>query len=143
MSQIETQVSSIIKGLKTIEELKRVRFIKGYGNRSIENPISGFVAIVLIMDTTLNKSYVGDYLSAKLKGEQFSAKIEIRVYAPSDENGSGLSEVVSEILSGLKKIDTEKIIIDSTATSIKFDTDMNAIYRTVEFTVEFYLCQEA
>ena len=61
---------------------------------------------------------------------------------PSSENGNGLSEVTCEILQGLKKADTEKIIYDTSVSAIDFDNDMNAIYRKVEFTMEFCLCEE-
>ena len=70
------------------------------------------------------------------------AKVQIFVYAPSSENGNGLSEVTCEILQGLKKADTEKIIYDTSVSAIDFDNDMNAIYRKVEFTMEFCLCEE-
>lgn len=143
MNQIETQIDNIIMGLKRIEGLSGVRFVKEYKNHKVENPITGFIAVVYVTDTALSKGYIGGYLSSSLKGEQFFARTEIRVYAPVDENGTGLSEIISEILTGLKKADTEKIIVDVSATSIKFDTEINSIYRTVEFNIEFCLCEEA
>ena len=88
------------------------------------------------------KSYIGGYLSPSIKGESYNAGVEIRVYAPATENGSGLSEIVSEILLGLKTADAEKTITHSEAASIEFDPDMNAIYRTVSFNMEFCLCEE-
>ena len=72
----------------------------------------------------------------------FHSGNEIRVYAPATENGSGLSEIVTEILAGLKKADSQKIITDTSASPIAFDPDMNAIYRTVHFSLEFCLCEE-
>lgn len=88
------------------------------------------------------KKYVGDYLSASVKGEQFLAKVQIFVYAPADENGNGLSEITCEIMQGLKKADTEKIISELSVSAIDFDTDINAIFRKVEFTMEFFVCEE-
>lgn len=63
--------------------------------------------------------------------------MQIFVYAPADENGSGLSEITCEIMQGLKKADTEKIISELSVSAIDFDTDINAIFRKVEFTMEF------
>ncbi len=143
MNQIEKQVDKIIVRLKTIDELKPLRFVREYGSHDIEMPVTGPLAVVSVTDTTLSKSYFGDYLSSSVKGEQFMAKVKIRVYVPATENGSGLSEIISELLLGLKKADTEKIIVESSASSISFDPDMNAIYRTVDFAIEFYLCEEA
>ena len=64
------------------------------------------------------------------------------MYAPATENGSGLSEIVSELLTGLKKADSQKIIVESDASPIAFDPDLNAIYRIVHFEIEFCLCEE-
>jgi len=142
MNQIEKQFDRIIAGLKLIDSLKSVRFIREYGSHNTEMPIKGILAEVSITDTSLSKGYIGGYLSSSVKGEAYEAKGEIRVYAPATENGSGLSEVVTEILTGLKKADTQKIITETSASSIAFDPDMNAIYRTVHFSLEFCLCEE-
>ncbi len=142
MNQIEKQVDRIIAGLKLIEELKSVRFVREYGSHNIENPITGLLAVVSVTDTTQSKSFIGGYMNSSVKGDEYVANVEIRVYAPATENGNGLSEIVSEILAGLKKADAQKIIVDSNASSIAFDPDMNAIYRVVGFSIEFCLCEE-
>lgn len=142
MNQIEKQVDRIIAALKLNEALKQVRFVREYGSHNIENPVSGLLAVVSVTDTSLSKSYIGGYLSSSIKGDSYAANVEIRVYAPAPENGTGLSEVVSELLTGLKKADSEKIIVESGASSIAFDPDMNAIYRIVNFSIEFCLCEE-
>lgn len=142
MNQFEKQTDRIIAGLKILEELKAVRFVREYGSHDVETPIRGLLAVVSITDTSLSKDYIGGYMSSSVKGEQYKANVEIRVYAPATENGSGLSEVVSDILTGLKKADREKVIVSSNASSIAFDADMNAIYRTVNFSMEFCLYEE-
>ncbi len=142
MNQIEKQVDRIIAGLKIIDELKPLRFVREYGSHTVETPIKGFLAVVSVKDTSLSKSFIGGYMSSSVKGDEYTAHVEIRVYAPATENGSGLSELVSEILTGLKKADAEKIIVESNASPIAFDPDMNAIYRTVDFAIEFCLCEE-
>lgn len=142
MNQIEKQVDRIVVGLKMIDELKQVRFVREYGPHDVETPVKGLLAVVSVTDTAQSKSYIGGYMSSSVKGEQYAAKVEIRVYAPATENGNGLSETVSEMLLGLKKADSQKIIIDSNASSIAFDPDMNAIYRTIGFEIEFCLCEE-
>lgn len=142
MNQIEKQVDRIIAGLKLIEELKGVRFVREYGSHKIETPIKGMLAVVSVTDTALSKSYIGGFMSSSVKGDEYAAKVEIRVYAPADENGSGLSEIISEMLIGLKKADSEKLITESSASAIAFDPDMNAIYRTISFEISFCLCEE-
>ena len=137
MNRIEKQVDRIIAGLKVNEALKNVRFIREYGSDEAPSPVNGMIAVVSVRDMSTEKSYIGGYLSPSIKGESYNAGVEIRVYAPATENGSGLSEVVSEILLGLKTADAEKTITHSEAASIEFDPDMNAIYRTVSFNMEF------
>ena len=142
MNQIEKQIDRIIAALKLNEGLESVRFVREYGPHNVENPISSLLAVVSVTDTSLSKSYIGGYLSSTIKGDSYAAKAEIRVYAPATENGSGLSEIVSELLTGLKKADSQKIIVESDASPIAFDPDLNAIYRTVHFEIEFCLCEE-
>lgn len=143
MNQIENQIDQIILGLKSMESLGEVRFVREYGVNKTELPISGLLAVVSVTDMAQSKEYIGGYVASGLKGEQYSAKAEIRVYAPATENGNGLSEVVSEMLVGLKNADSQGIIQNLNAYSIQFDADMNAIYRTICFDVEFCLCEEA
>ena len=142
LNRIEKQVDRIIAGLKVNEALKNVRFIRDYGSDEAPSPVNGMIAVVSVRDMSTEKSYIGGYLSPSIKGESYNAGVEIRVYAPATENGSGLSEIVSELLTGLKKADSQKIIVESDASPIAFDPDLNAIYRTVHFEIEFCLCEE-
>ena len=135
MNQITTQLDRIIARLKQNEKLAKVKFIREHGNHGAEINLTSFLAVVAVTDTVLSKKYVGDYLSASVKGEQFLAKVQIFVYAPADENGNGLSEITCEIMQGLKKAELSVSAID-------FDTDINAIFRKVEFTMEFFVCEE-
>lgn len=142
MTQISKQIDGIIYGLKKQDELGSVRFVREYGTAHFETPINGFVAVVGIKSTEQSQSYIGGYISPSVKGEMFSAKVEIRVYAPYEENGDGLTELVSNMLTGLKKADEQRIISDASASSIEFDPDLNAIFRRLEFDVDFCLCEE-
>lgn len=142
MNQITAQLDRIIARLRLNERLDRVKFIREHGNHRAEVSLSGFLAVVCVTDTALSRKFVGDYLSPAVKGERFSANVQIIVYAPADENGNGLSEITCELMQGLKKADTEKIIGETSVSAIEFDADMNAIYRKVEFTMEFCLCEE-
>lgn len=142
MTQIQKQLDRIIVGLKHIEALADVRFVREYGSHKVETPITSLLAVVSVRETVLSNNYIGGYLSSSIKGEQYSAVAEIRVYAPATENGAGLSETVSNILSGMKEADKDKITTEASATPIAFDSDMNAIYRTVNFGIDFCLCKE-
>ncbi len=142
MNQITIQLDRIIARLRLNEKLKGVKFIREHTSQSVEVNLSSFLAVVAVTDTALSKRFVGDYLSPSVKGEQFSARVQIFVYAPADENGNGLSEITCELMQGLKKADTDKIISEVSVSAIDFDADMNSIYRKVEFNMEFCLCEE-
>ena len=142
MTQIRRQVDTIIVRLKRMQALEGVRFIREYGNSSIETPVRGLLAVVGVTQTTCERGYIGGYLSSSVRGETYGAKVDIRLYAPARENGSGLSEMVIALVEGLKNADEEHLITNVHASSIEFDAEMNAIYRTVAFDMEFCLCEE-
>lgn len=142
MTQIQRQIDRLVIRLKQQEALKNVRFVREYATDYVETPVRGILAVVGIKETSREKGYIGGYVSSSVKGELYEAKAEIRVYAPQSENGSGLSELVGELLSGLRRADEEKIITEAGAFSIEFDPDLNAIFRRIAFCMEFCLCEE-
>ena len=142
MTQIQPCVDRIVDRLKMNDAFCGVRFIREYGNVSIETPVRGLLAVVGITNTSRKKGYIGGYLSSSVRGETYVATAEIRVYAPADENGSGLSELVFELMTAIEAADAEKIVTSVSASSIEFDPDVNAVFRKVEFKLEFCLCGE-
>ena len=142
MTQIRQQIDRLIIRLKQNDALSGVRFVREYANSDIETPVRGSLAVVGIVKTSRKKGYIGGYLSSSVRGETYGATAEIRIYAPADENGSGLSELVCELMTALEAADEEKIITSVSASSIEFDPDVNAVFRKVEFELEFCLCEE-
>ena len=96
-----------------------------------------------ITDVKLSKSYVGGYMSSSIRGEVYSAGVEIRLFAPAEENGSGLSELAGEIISTLSEAKNELNISSVTASAIGFDPNSDAVYRTVSCKLEFCASGEA
>lgn len=142
MTEIRRQIDRLIIRLKQQDALSAVRFVREYGGDPVETPVHGMLAAVGIVKTAREKSYLGGLLSGDTQGETYSAEVEIRVYAPQRENGSGLSELVSELLTGLEKADEEKLITETAASSIAFDSNLNTVYRSLTFRLEFCLCGE-
>lgn len=142
MNRIQRQVDSLIVRLKHQDALTGIRFVREYANSNMETPVRGLLAVVSIVGTNREKGYIGGYLTSSVRGEVYSAHVEICVYAPQSENGNGLSEAVSELLEGLKKADEEKLITAASASSIEFDPDTNAVFRKVDIQLEFCLCEE-
>ena len=142
MAQINSQVNGIILGLKTIRALSGVRFVREYSAEPIETPVSGFIASVGVKSAERSSGFIGGDATSSLKGEMYSAAVEIRLYSPNGGNGSGLSELAGEMLTGLRSADTAGIISDASVSSIEFDTELNAIFRRIGFNLEFCLCEE-
>ena len=142
MTPIREQTDNIIRRLKTKESLSDVRFFREYSEENIETPVSGFAAVVGITGTSRSQGFVGGLAASGVIGSMYTAEVEIRVYSPVQGNGSGLSEIVSEMLTALRAADEEKIVTAVSASSIEFDKEINSVYRRLCFTLEFCLCEE-
>lgn len=143
MNRIKAEVDRIVARLKENSALSGIRFVREYSSNQLESPIDGWLAAVCITDVKLSKSYVGGYMSSSLRGEVYSAGVEIRLFAPAEENGSGLSELASEIISTLSEAKNELNISSVTASAIGFDPNSDAVYRTVSCKLEFCASGEA
>ena len=151
MNRIKAEVDRIVARLKENSALSGIRFVREYSSNQLESPIDGWLAAVCITDVKLSKSYVGGYMSSSIRGEVYSAGVEIRLFAPAEENGSGLSELAGEIISTLSEeiISTlseaknELNISSVTASAIGFDPNSDAVYRTVSCKLEFCASGEA
>ena len=142
MTPIHEQTDCVIRRLKTQESMRNVRFVRAFSDENIETPIHGFLAAVSIISTSQSQDFVGGWASSGVRGCMYTAEVEIRVYSPYHENGNGLSELVSAMLTGLKEADEEKLITAAAASSIEFDNELNSVFRKLCFTMEFCLCEE-
>lgn len=143
MNRIKAEVDRIVAHLKENSALSGIRFVREYSSNQLESPIDGWLAAVCITDVKLSKSYVGGYMSSSIRGEVYSAGVEIRLFAPAEENGSGLSELAGEIISTLSESKNELNISSVTASAIGFDPNSDAVYRTVSCKLEFCASGEA
>lgn len=143
MNRIKAEVDRIVARLKENSALSGIRFVREYSSNQLESPIDGWLAAVCITDVKLSKSYVGGYMSSSIRGEVYSADVEIRLFAPAEENGSGLSELAGEIISTLSEAKNELNISSVTASAIGFDPNSDAVYRTVSCKLEFCASGEA
>lgn len=143
MNRIKAEVDRIVARLKENSALSGIRFVREYSSNQLESPIDGWLAAVCITDVKLSKSYIGGYMSSSIRGEVYSAGVEIRLFAPAEENGSGLSELAGEIISTLSEAKNELNISSVTASAIGFDPNSDAVYRTVSCKLEFCASGEA
>ncbi len=142
MDRIKEMTDGIIRRLKTCPGLEDVRFVREYGAHDMEDPVTGWMAAVRITGTKLSRQYLGGYLTDDVRGDRYRATVELCVYAPARGSGTGLSEKVSAVLAGLKAADSDRLITDISASAIRFDQDLQAIYRTVTLGLDFCLTEE-
>ncbi|HCA04679.1 MAG TPA: hypothetical protein DEO32_02145 [Ruminococcaceae bacterium] len=138
MTQINSAVDSIIILIKNIEPFDGVRFVREYNTSQIETPVSSPLAAVRITSVNLCKSYVGGYVSPARKGDYYCVEVSICFYAPSHENGSGLSELACAAVNALNSLE-DGDISEISASAIAFDADAEAVYRTVSFKLRLFI----
>lgn len=134
----QTQIiDSMIYRLKELPECENVRFVREYPKMDSENPIIGFLAVVEVKKVVLGSGYLGGIAPSGEKGELYSAEGEIMVYAPKNQNGNGLSQLVFKMLKTLGSADEDKFVVAAKAGSIEFDTNLSAVFRRISFKLEF------
>ena len=134
--EFATDLIGLINSLKGCAELEDIRFVRGYTNQRIESPVSGFTAAVIVLETKLKESYLGGDIGENIKGDIYSAGAEIRLYAPRNENGSGLSHLAAIMLDRLKDVKSDCALSGFNAGQIEFDANLNAIFRRIGFELE-------
>ena len=127
MNRIKAEVDRIVARLKENSALSGIRFVREYSSNQLESPIDGWLAAVCITDVKLSKSYVGGYMSSSIRGEVYSAGVEIRLFAPAEENGSGLSELAGEIISTLSDSKNELNISSVTASASALESFLSPL----------------
>ncbi len=142
MTEVQALLDRIILRLKQQDAFSGVRFLREYSAEAVETPVRVMTAAVCLAGLERGKGYLGGIVAPSLRGECYSVKADILVYAPHGENGSGLSELVGKLITGLEAADEERLITETSAGSIEFDADMNAVFRRVSFGMELCLCRE-
>lgn len=143
MDRIKQLTDGIVKRLKACEGLGDVRFVREYGARNAETPVTGWLAAVCVTGAKLTQRYMGDFISSDKKGAKCTADVELRLYAPQSESGGGLTAKTSALLNALKEADHGRMIGAVSASAIRFDAEIGSVYRSVCFTLTFYPTEEA
>ena len=136
------QIDALIRRVKDLGELGQIRFIREYRSEKAETPISGFLAVVGVKSAEEAERFLGGYVSEGIKGVCRRIKAEIRLCSPRSENGEGLSEVASTLLSSLHEADEEGLITEAAAGEIEFDSLHGSIFRRLSLTLEYCVCGE-
>lgn len=142
MMQISAPADNLIRALKQREAFADVRFVREFPSREAEIPVRGYLAAVCVTQTACAPGFLGNCLGAQWYGKAYTAGVEIRVYAPDRENGSGLSALVSEMLAAVRDCDEQRLITAASASALKTDMQIGAVYRSLQLKMEFFVCGE-
>lgn len=140
MTAIFDIVTALIKKAKEDEALKGIRFVKAYKNGYTENPVDDYLVVVNLERVSQEQSFVGGYFDNGIKGQMYSAKLVLRVYADRQKSGEELGCLALKIQEALKKYDYNNLISKLSIGPISFDGDLESIYREISLNLEFCMC---
>lgn len=127
---------NLIKGLKTSNILKDVRFIKAYKGDSGDSPVESPLVTVGEEDCEFT-SFAGGYTGNGNTGERLSYNIILNIYCPFQSGGDGIARVVSAINDKLKFADVKNIVKSVKVTEIKYSKLYEALYRSMTITLDY------
>ena len=142
MTAIFDLVTTLIKRAKENEQIKDVRFVKAYKSEIAENPVGDYLVAVNLENVMQTQSFVGGYFNDGVKGQMYSAKLVLRVYADRKKSGEDLGRLSLKIQEALTKADSNNIISGLSIGPISFDGNFESIYREISVNLEFCLCGE-
>ncbi|MBQ2970933.1 MAG: hypothetical protein IJO20_05680 [Ruminococcus sp.] len=142
MTQIEDNITRLIKSIKQEEELSYYTFVKGFSATDHPNPMESYLIAVSTLDTKVTTEFLGDGVGKNLKGSIVNADLKFRVYAPKHDGGDGLLSLCCTLCDVIKRCDTNKVCEDVKVSGISFDNDANTVYRDVVASLSFCLCEE-
>lgn len=141
MKQMQYKLDTLVRRLKQTAALAPVRFVREYAAEYAETPVRGWLAAVGVTSVVRRGGYFGGMVSSSRKGGRYDVTAEIRLYAPTGANGSGLSKKTNALLALLEQADEEHLITAAQVSPIAFDADCSAVFRRVELQMRFCLCE--
>lgn len=142
MIQIQNSIDELIKRVKANDELCECTFVKGFMGNEHSNPQTKYMIAVSTPDIDTGDSFVGNNVSENLKGRLYEVNVRLRVYAPKNAGGDGLSKIVNLLSSALKDSDILNVIVKLEQSPIAFDSNASTVYRDVKVQMSFCLCEE-
>ena len=129
LNQMKAELDAVIRTVKAVDSLRPVRFIKEYGGANAEMPVSGWIGVVQIREMNTARSYLGGLLCSGRRGERLRAAVDILLYAPPGESGSGLTRLSLALMAALRSCRVSGCRVSA----VSYDPDFGAIYRRVGF----------
>lgn len=142
MTQIEDNISALVKRIKEDSSLCDYTFVNGFKGAEHEYPLKDYLIAVSTLDQQVGKEFVGNKVGEKLSGSMYNCTLKFRLYAPKNAGGEGLSSLACTLTQAIKKNDTQSVCESVKVTPISFDTDMMTVYRDVVAELSFCVYEE-
>jgi hypothetical protein len=142
MTEVNDIVDTLVKKAKSVNNIEGVKFIRAYNQGMTERPFQGFTCVVNIESVSQPEKFLGGYYGESIKGELYSVKLCLRVYADNETSGEDLGATTLNISQAFISADENKIIASSYIGPITYDNQLQSIYREINISLEFCLCGE-
>lgn len=143
MNSINDIAESLINSIKDNPEFANVKFLKAYGVSDYDPGHGSISAVVNIEDIERGKSYLSRLYDAQTYGDVFSSKLTIRVYATENISGESLTETSVKLRQAIINADGGGFIYKNKISPINYENDTGAVYREINFLIEYVLCEAA
>lgn len=143
MTIIEDSLDKLVMKIKEDTANKDVRFVKSYKSQQVDSPVKNYIVVASIDDLQVENDFIGELVGENMTGKEYKAVAHLKVYAPMNSNGNGLSELVHSLCTSIEKSDTDRLVEEVKMSSIEYDANLRTVYRTVTMTLGFCLCEEA
>ena len=142
MTMVNEIVDTLVKKAKNVKDIEGVKFIKAYKESMTNCDFQGFVCVANIESISQSGQFVGGYHSNGIKGDMYSVKLCLRVYADNETSGEDLGSTTLKISQAFTQSDESNIIESYYIGPISFDNQFRSIYREINLSLEFCLCGE-
>ncbi len=142
MTMVNDIVDTLVRKAKSVKDINGIKFIKAYKESMTNINFQGFICVVNIESISQSGKFVGGYHSQGIKGDMYSVKLCLRVYADNETSGEDLGSTTLKISQAFTHADESQIIESSYIGPITFDNQLRSIYREINISLEFCLCGE-
>ena len=143
MTQIEENIDEFVKRIKNDAHLSEYRFVKGYSDEKIPNPITKVMIAVDTLDTQISTEFIGESAGENLVGRMYDITLRFRVYAKSFDSGDSLSLCANALYDAIKRNDVSKVCSSIKLFPISYESSMRTVYRDVSVSLCYCLYEEA
>ena len=141
-SLIDNNIDELIKRVRKCTAVSDMVFMTAYPPREMPNPVAKYT--VAVNQTGVNQSqvFVGDAVSAGMKGRLYDVSLTLRVYAPRQTSASALLRMSSLLYDAMERCDTDGAIAEMSLGEVVYDNAARTVYRDLRIRLSYLLIGE-